>query len=261
MDSIGIEASRAAYLAAARKAKADRKASRQAKAALSGKADKASRKSASVIVSDMSDNRAEHSRADKQADLPRHQRADYGTAPKTATRGRPIVWTAELKEQWQAALCLWLIDGKSLSAFVRDNPNGPSRSEFFAWLSSEPIFADRYARARECGADALADSIVMLADDALQTDSNVKVNAARLAVDARKWIASKLRPSAYADKLETTVHHSGQVNVQVTDSQRALALAAFMRRQAIADSTDMPSAMKTIEALPVVALPGVSNGG
>lgn len=56
-------------------------------------------------------------------------------------------------------------------------------------------FGERYAAAREQSADFLAEEIVELADD-----ENIEADSRRIRVDARKWVAAKLKPRKYGDK-------------------------------------------------------------
>lgn len=73
-----------------------------------------------------------------------------------------------------------------------------------------------YARAREDQADTLADEIVEIADDGtndtyLNSDGIALTNQdviarSKLRVDARKWIAAKLKPRKYGDR---QVHEHG----------------------------------------------------
>jgi hypothetical protein len=60
-------------------------------------------------------------------------------------------------------------------------------------------FSAQYARAREAQADCWASEIVDLADETL-ADAN-HVAKARLQIDARKWVASKLMPRKYGDRV------------------------------------------------------------
>ena len=84
----------------------------------------------------------------------------------------------------------------------------------FRWLREKPAFQEQYARAKEEAADALADEIVDIADErdgkAVMADGeevavvfdSTAVARNRLRIDARKWIAAKLKPKKYGDKLE-----------------------------------------------------------
>lgn len=91
----------------------------------------------------------------------------------------------------------------------------PSKASVFRWLASENLksFRDQYARAREAQADAMADEILQIADDGQndtyvdeegrpRTDTDV-IARSRLRVDARRWLASKLKPKVYGDKIDT----------------------------------------------------------
>ncbi len=86
-----------------------------------------------------------------------------------------------------------------------------------------------YVRAREDQADTLADEIVAIADDGsndtYEKDGVVLTNQdvvarSRLRVDARKWVAAKLKPKKYGDKVD--VEHSGGLIVKIDASDAAL---------------------------------------
>lgn len=97
----------------------------------------------------------------------------------------------------------------------------PSTSSVFRWLDSVPAFRERYARARQEQAETFADEIVALADrDDLDPQDK------RVRVDARKWVAAKLKPKVYGDSQQTS---STNVNVAVgivcDETQRARIIA------------------------------------
>lgn len=107
----------------------------------------------------------------------------------------------------------------------------PVQSTVFKWLSQQPAFAEQYARAREAQADTLFDEIQDIADDG-SNDFITKKNAdgteyeafnaehvqrSKLRVDARKWMAGKLRPKVYGDKIEHD--HTGQVVVIAKEAE------------------------------------------
>ena len=131
--------------------------------------------------------------------------------------GRPSTYTPELAD----LICEQIADGKSLRSICAAE-GMPGKSTVFRWLAENEAFRDQYARAREAQADALADDILDIADEKCTTvradkhhgtkadddDGNVEVvfdSAAvarnRLRVDARKWIAAKLKPKVYGDKV------------------------------------------------------------
>lgn len=158
-------------------------------------------------------------------------------------------------------MCVALTDGGSMAQFCRDYPQGPDRSTWFDWLQQDATFAGRYAQAREAGADTLADDCIAIADevkDAGQFDS-ARVNAARLRVDARKWVASKLKPKTYADRVETVTSGSMTVQHVISDDDRARALATLLQRQAIAGSASLPDARRLIEAQAIDITPPAAS--
>ena len=117
--------------------------------------------------------------------------------------GRPTDYTPELT----ARICERLAVGESLRSICRDDAM-PSMASIFLWLSKHPEFSEQYARAREAQAESHADRIVEIADD-----DTIDPNHKRIMVDARKWVASKLKPKRYGDKAE--VEHKGDVGLTV----------------------------------------------
>ena len=86
---------------------------------------------------------------------------------------------------------------------------GVSWATLMLWLS-DPSRAEQYARAREAQADKMAEDILAIADDGrndtYQTDDGTATNhdviaRSRLRVDARKWLASKMAPKKYGEKI------------------------------------------------------------
>lgn len=148
-----------------------------------------------------------------------------------------------------------------MSQFCRDYPDGPQKTQWFDWLREDATFAENYSRAREAGADTLADDCIAIADevkDAGQFDS-ARVNAARLRVDARKWVASKLKPRVYADRVETVTSGSLTVQHTISDDDRVRALATLLQRQAIATSMSLPDARRLIEAQAIDVSPPAAS--
>lgn len=133
------------------------------------------------------------------------------------TVGRPSDFTQEIAD----TICERIADGESLRS-ICNGEDMPNKATVFRWLASNDTFRDQYARARETQADALFDEILSIADTPqigekrkVKEDGGVEVSTGdmiehrRLQVDARKWMAGKLRPKKYGDKLD--VEHSGQV--------------------------------------------------
>jgi hypothetical protein len=116
---------------------------------------------------------------------------------------RPTSYNLELA----ALICERLGQGEALKRICQDD-HMPSQAIVYIWLTKHPEFLEMYTRAREDQADTLADEITDIADRA----DPENVNVARLRVDARKWVAAKLKPKKYGDKTET--EHTGKVALE-----------------------------------------------
>jgi hypothetical protein len=130
-------------------------------------------------------------------------------APKQPAKlGRPSSFTQEVAD----AICLKLAEGLSLRTICLAE-DMPSATSVFRWLAddSRTDFREQYARAREAQAERLAEEILTIADDGTadwtvgergQEVLNAEAVArSRLRVDARKWLASKLAPKKYGEKI------------------------------------------------------------
>jgi hypothetical protein len=124
---------------------------------------------------------------------------------------RPSEFSQEIADH----ICERLADGQSLRAICRDNLF-PDKATVFRWIAAKKDFRDQYARARETQADALADEILDIADKAEDAAK------ARLQVDARKWLAGKLRPKVYGDKVSTEVTGADGGPLQFSRIERVL---------------------------------------
>lgn len=139
--------------------------------------------------------------------------------------GRPSLYSPELEDK----ICELISNGKSLSEICRAD-DMPSRETVYAWKAANQAFSDRYARAVEDRAEHLAEEILAIADDD-EGDYGFKetkdgdgesakpcilpdnIQRARLRVDARKWIASKLFPKKWGDSMR----HEGEIVVSIAD--------------------------------------------
>lgn len=124
--------------------------------------------------------------------------------------GRPTIFNEKLV----ATICTRISEGESLRGICRDEKM-PASSTVFKWLIENDKFSEQYARAREAQADALFEDILAIADDGVndtQVDGEGKVivnhdhiQRSRLRVDARKWMAGKIAPKKYGDKVQAEV--------------------------------------------------------
>lgn len=103
-------------------------------------------------------------------------------------------------------ICERISTGESLREICREKGK-PSLSTVFRWLAENTTFREQYAHARAEQAEAYADEICSIAD----TEEDPQ--RARVRIDARKWVASKLKPQKYGDK--QTVEHEGGIALEV----------------------------------------------
>ena len=104
-------------------------------------------------------------------------------------------------------VCARVADCVTLQVIANDA--GVSKGSLIAWLHGH---ADQYARAREAQADKLVEDILAIADDGsndtytdeegFERTNHDVIARSRLRVDARKWLAGKMAPKKYGDKLE-----------------------------------------------------------
>jgi hypothetical protein len=137
--------------------------------------------------------------------------------PKAAAKPRPS------KYENKADICALVLSGMrgGLSAFKACEAAGVPQSTFNLWLNEDAALAAEYARAREDLIERLANETMAIADQAfteieeqtldakgkpvvVKKKVPVDVQRARLQVDTRKWLLSKLAPKKYGEKLELT---------------------------------------------------------
>lgn len=140
-----------------------------------------------------------------------HTKAAAKKAPakKAAVKrpvGTPSIFTQALADK----ICNAIADGDAGRKVCKDV--GIAQATLYDWLKTKPGFSEQYACARERQADKYAAEIVEIADEltveahyqgeevTLDVSSSA-VARNRLRVDARKWVASKLAPKKYGDKL------------------------------------------------------------
>lgn len=129
------------------------------------------------------------------------KRTDLGKSGKAL--GRPVKFIFEI---WGPKICDRLVCGESLVRICK-TPDWPSYTLVLQWLRADHEFRQDYGLSRIAQADFLADEIIEIADNC--TDPQT----ARLQIDVRKWMAARLNPTRYGDKVD--LGHSGEVDVTV----------------------------------------------
>ncbi|WP_336295520.1 DNA packaging protein [Cronobacter dublinensis] len=126
--------------------------------------------------------------------------------------GRPSDYTEELAE----IICLRLAEGESLRSVCRDE-GMPSKQAVLRWLARNESFRAQYVRAKEEGAEAIAEELFDIADDGsndwmekLDKDGEAigyqlngeHVQRSKLRIDTRKWYLSKIMPKKYGERIQ-----------------------------------------------------------
>lgn len=128
--------------------------------------------------------------------------------------GRPPIYSPELT----AEICARIADGQSIRKICRDE-SMPAMPTIFFWLREYPEFLEQYNVAKEAQADAMAEDMLDIADTLpAMTEKGIDsadVAHMRLRIDTRKWIASKLKPKKYGDKIEQEIKGDMSLTVQL----------------------------------------------
>ena len=151
--------------------------------------------------------------------------------------GRPPTYS---KEIWKG-----IFDrvgaGASLTTALKEP--GISYSHAQRLIDADPALAEAYETAKKTRASRLAEEIIELSDAEIPShlqgvEISAWVNQKRLQVDARKWVAAKLYPRVYGDKIDVSVRDE---RISVIDALEA----ARSRVQIGMDITDITPKLPT----------------
>ena len=128
--------------------------------------------------------------------------------------GRPPVFDQDLADK----VCEQIATTSKSLKTICEQPGMPTVIMVMRWIREDRQgFRQQYARAKQEQADMLVEEMIEIADDGTndymtitkgQETYNVEdkevTNRSKLRVETRKWIASKLKPKKYGDKLDLT---------------------------------------------------------
>jgi hypothetical protein len=100
-------------------------------------------------------------------------------------------------------ICQRIADGETLADIAREYEM--SRSVIQQWFGRDPDRREALRRARVLAAASLADQALSIADQA--ESENVQV--AKLRIETRRWLASRMDPEQYGDRPTNAV----QINI------------------------------------------------
>lgn len=133
-----------------------------------------------------------------------------------------MAYSEENKETILNNIFIEINKGRAVRNILKDE-GMPDVTTFYRWIDNDEEKYKQYMRACENRADAIFDEIIDIADDRSgdikitkdgeEVIDNEFIARSRLRIDARKWIASKLNPKKYGDKIQQ--EHSGEVTTNV----------------------------------------------
>ena len=142
------------------------------------------------------------------------------TGTEVAVLEPQVHWNSTFTQDIADQICAHIAAGLSLKA-VCQMEGMPDLTTVFRWRRTHSSFAFAYARAREDAADSMADEIMAISDDrsedwrqdpetGIWKPDHDHIQRAKLRVDARKWIAAKLKPATYGERVDARI--SGQID-------------------------------------------------
>lgn len=139
---------------------------------------------------------------------------------------RPSSYSEEIADR----ICDELAKGRSLRQICAAD-DLPHIGTVCRWVATSETFREQYARAREAQAELFADELLEIADDGSNDwmevhhgdnvgwrENGEALRRSALRVDTRKWIASKILPKRYGDKItqEVTGADGGPIQAAIT---------------------------------------------
>lgn len=139
----------------------------------------------------------------------------------------------EFKQDTADKICMLLAQGMSMKR-VCEEDGMPVMSTVFKWLREQQAFSERYAQAKQESADAMAEDVLDIADNATndwmerQGDdtpgyqvNGENIQRSKLRVETRKWLMAKMKPKKYGDKLDLDANITGQLTIQTVNYANA----------------------------------------
>lgn len=133
------------------------------------------------------------------------------------------------KSTFDPALAAGVCELLSLGASLRQacGELGVNESTVRLWAKTHSEFAAQYAQATLERAAAQAESVQEDYEAEPERGPDGKIDPGwvalqRLKIDTKKWMASKMLPKVYGDKIETTVQGPNGGPVEITEIRRVI---------------------------------------
>ena len=146
---------------------------------------------------------------------------------ETKINGRPTDYSEELAREICESIS---VTSKGLLRLCENNPHWPTYRTIRNWIRDNKSFFHLYAQAKLDQADLLVEECLDISDDStndtiIDDNGNSRcdsewVQRSRLRVDTRKWVASKLAPKMYGERIQQEhTGKDGSAILVVTDSR------------------------------------------
>jgi hypothetical protein len=173
--------------------------------------------------------------------------------------GQPSAFNPRLASE----ICFLMANGLSLRAICQ-RPGMPHMSTVFLWSHTHNSFSENYARAQIDRARAFAEDIISISDDksgdlvtetrngaTTQVVDHENINRAKLKVDTRKWLMSKMDPKRWGDRIQVAGDAENPLTVTVRDlakEQHALSPPELAALQAFAEARRNATEIESADA-------------
>jgi hypothetical protein len=137
-------------------------------------------------------------------------------------------YTKEQRKAFQDEICEKICEGWSVNQILKQK-HMCSYPTYLDMLRDDKDFLENYTRARESSADYYSHRIIDIADQLTNGNNpTLEPSAARVAIDAYKWTAGKMKPKKYGDihKFEHTgkdgkdLNTVAVLNINVTKDEK-----------------------------------------
>lgn len=114
---------------------------------------------------------------------------------------KSVIKSVEVMER----ICVRVANGETIRR-ISEDPDMPTQSGIMKWIAQDLEFKAMYETARLARADARADEIDQLIHRMLEGE--IDAQAAKVAIDAQKWLMAKENAKRYGDRVDVNTEVS-----------------------------------------------------